>query len=173
MGRRNVTATRPVRVAVCGGGSWEADACALAEDVGSRLAVAGAVLICGGLGGVMSAAAKGAALAGGLTIGVLPGADAAAANEHIALPLPTGMGEGRNVLVVRFADAVIAIGGEWGTLSEIALARKIGVPVVALASPLAATIGIANAPDARAAVRAALAAAVARRTGTPLPPYEP
>ena len=107
----------------------------------------------------MEAAARGAAGEHGITIGVLPGGDAAAANPYIVLPLPTGMGEGRNVLVVRFADAVIAIGGEWGTLSEIALAMKIGVPVVLLAPTLAAGLGLTVARDACEAVDRALALA--------------
>jgi uncharacterized protein (TIGR00725 family) len=150
---------------VCGGGAEDAAACALAEAVGRALAAEGAVLVCGGLGGVMRAAARGACGGGGLTIGVLPGRDAAEANPWIALPLPTGMGEGRNVLVVRFAEAVIAIGGEWGTLSEVALARRIGVPVVLLAPTLAAGLGLDEASSPADAVRRALEAA--RRTGPP------
>jgi len=121
-------------------------------------------LVCGGLSGVMTAVARGAALAGGLTVGVLPGRLATDANPWINLALPTAMGEGRNVLVVRFADAVIAIGGEWGTVSEIALARKLGKQVILLA-PSAATsrLGLKVAADPEAAVAAALAAV--RRSG--------
>lgn len=152
-------AHRPSRIAVCGAGAEDAAACALAEEVGRALAAEGAVLICGGLGGVMRAAARGASVNGGLTIGVLPGRDAGEANPWIGLPLPTAMGEGRNVLVVRFAEAVIAIGGEWGTLSEVALARKIGVPVVLLAPTLAAGLGLDEAGSPAEAVRRALAAA--------------
>lgn len=148
----------PVRIAVCGTGTESAALNALAERVGREIAAAGAALVCGGLAGVMEAAARGAAQAGGLTIGVLPGRDAAGANPWITLPLPTAMGEGRNVLVVRFADAVIAIGGEWGTLSEIALARKIGVPVVLLA-PTYTHLGLDEARSPEDAVRLALAAA--------------
>ena len=88
----------------------------------------------GGLTGVMEAASKGAHEAGGMTIGILPGTDRRDANAYVKVALPTGMGEARNALVVRAADAVIAIGGEWGTLSEIALARKTGKPVVGLGS---------------------------------------
>ncbi|MGH7552294.1 MAG: TIGR00725 family protein [Longimicrobiales bacterium] len=150
---------RPVRIAVCGAGDESIDTSGLAEEVGREIAHAGAVLVCGGLGGVMKAAARGAASAGGLTIGVLPGRHTSEANSWITLPLPTGMGEGRNILVVRFADAVIAIGGEWGTLSEVALARKIGVPVVLLAPTLAADLGLEEATTPAEAVRAALQAA--------------
>ncbi len=129
-------------MAVCGGSEATAAQRALAERVGCRLAEAGAVVVCGGLGGVMEAAARGAARAGGLTVGVLPGSRASDANPWIILPLPTGMGEARNALVVRFADVVIAIGGEWGTLSEIALAQRMGIPVVLLAPTLATGLGI-------------------------------
>ena len=153
-----------LRIAVCGGGTADPSLERIAEEVGTRIASAGAVLVCGGLGGVMAAAARGARAAGGLTVGVLPGADADAANEWITLPLPTGLGEARNALVVRFADAMIAVGGEWGTLSEIALAKRTGVPVVLLAPVLSARLGLETATDPEAAVRTALAhAADARR----------
>lgn len=128
----------------------------LALRVGAGLGKAGAVVLCGGLGGVMHAVARGARMHGALTVGILPGTSAAAANSDIVLPLPTGMGEARNALIVRFAQAVIAIGGEWGTLSEIALARRTGVPVVLLAPTLARDLGIEVAPDAEAAVERAL-----------------
>ncbi|HWH29248.1 MAG TPA: TIGR00725 family protein, partial [Mycobacteriales bacterium] len=95
---------------------------------------AGAVLVCGGLGGVMAAACAGAAAAGGVTVGLLPGDDRGAANPHVTVALPTGLGELRNGLLVRCCDAVIGIGGGWGTLSELALARRTGVPVVLLGS---------------------------------------
>ena len=148
---------RPLRVAVCGAGISDARLDAVAEEVGRRLAQAGAVLICGGLGGVMAAAARGAAAEGGLTIGFLPGGDAVAANPHIRVPLPTGMGEARNVLVARTAGAVIAIGGEWGTLSEVAFAVKVGVPVVLLhPANLTAQLGLETAATPEAAVRRAL-----------------
>jgi uncharacterized protein (TIGR00725 family) len=156
------TTARPPRIAVCGAGTDAPEVNALAERVGREIASAGGVLICGGLGGVMEAAARGAASAGGLTVGVLPGTSARDANRWITLPLPTGMGEGRNVLVVRFADAVIAIGGEWGTLSEVALARKIGIPVVLLAPTLTRGLGLEEADTAEDAVRRALAAAKSR-----------
>ena len=105
-----------------------------AEETGRLLAEAGAAVVTGGLTGVMEAASKGAYEAGGVTIGILPGSDRREANAFVKVAIPTGMGEARNALVVRTADAVIAIGGEWGTLSEIALARKTGKPVVGLGS---------------------------------------
>jgi uncharacterized protein (TIGR00725 family) len=105
-----------------------------AQAVGTALAEAGAVLVCGGLGGVMEAACRGAKQAGGTTLGLLPGTDRTAANPYVDIAVPTGFGEARNALVVRAADAVLAVGGGWGTLSEIALAMRTGVPIVALAS---------------------------------------
>ncbi|HEU4328984.1 MAG TPA: TIGR00725 family protein [Roseiflexaceae bacterium] len=119
-------------VAVCGAGRCGPDLAALAESVGRGLAEAGALLVCGGQGGVMAAACQGARLAGGTTVGLLPGLDRDEANPDVLIPIATGLGEGRNLLIVRAADAVIAIGGEYGTLSEIALARKLGKLVVGL-----------------------------------------
>ena len=119
-------------VAVCGPGSATEEEERWAEEVGRRLAEAGAVLLCGGLGGVMDAAARGASRAGGTVVGILPGEDRLGASEHLTVAVPTGMGEARNAIIARAADAVIAVGGEWGTLSEIALARKMGTPVVGL-----------------------------------------
>jgi len=98
--------------------------------VGRLIAQRGAVVVCGGLGGVMEAAARGAAQQGGLSIGILPGSDRAQANPHLTLALASGLGELRNGLIVRASDAAIAIGGSWGTLSEVALARRAGLPVV-------------------------------------------
>ena len=124
------TAGGTVYVAVCGPGrATEAEA-ALAEEVGRGLAGAGAIVVCGGLGGVMEAAARGAAQAGGTALGILPGTDRDEGNPYLTVAVPTGMGEARNALVVRAADALIAIAGEFGTLSEIALALKLGTPVV-------------------------------------------
>ena len=119
-------------VAVVGGGFCSPQEVAMAETVGRRLAEAGAILICGGMGGVMAAACRGARSAGGLTIGVLPGFHAADANPYVDIPIVTGMGEARNVIIVRTASAVIAVGGEFGTLSEIAFALKLGRPVIGL-----------------------------------------
>lgn len=124
--------------------------------MGRELARAGAVLLCGGLAGVMAAAAGGAEEEGGLTVGILPGRDDREANPSIRIPLATGMGEMRNALLVRAAEAVIAIGGEWGTLSEVALAMKMGVPVVLLMPGLTAGLGIEQAGNAREAVEVAL-----------------
>lgn len=104
----------------------------LAEEVGRRLARAGAALICGGLGGVMEAACRGARAAGGRTIGILPGSERTEANPFVDVAVVTGMGQARNVLIVLSADALIAIGGGFGTLSEIALALRHGKPVVGL-----------------------------------------
>ena len=98
------------------------------------LADAGAVVVTGGLGGVMEAASMGARAAGGTTVGLLPGSDRRDGNRWLSIAIPTGMGEARNALVVRAADGVIAIGGGWGTLSEIAFARKTGKPAVGLQS---------------------------------------
>lgn len=119
-------------VAVAGPGRCDEATAALAEEVGRELARRGAAVVCGGLGGVMEAACRGAKEAGGLTIGLLPGGDRAAANPWVDVALPTGLGEARNTLVVRAADALIAVAGEFGTLSEIAFALKVGVPVVGL-----------------------------------------
>jgi uncharacterized protein (TIGR00725 family) len=102
--------------------------------VGRELGSRGAVLVCGGLGGVMEAACRGAKEAGGTTIGILPGSDRSAANEHVDFAIPTGLGEARNALVVRAADALVAVGGGYGTLSEIAFALKAGKRVVGLGS---------------------------------------
>src|SRR3712207_4617407 len=117
-------------IAVCGASEAAEDVLAAAEEVGAGIAAAGAVLVCGGLGGVMEAACRGARSRGGMTVGVLPGTNRQDANGWVVLALPTGLGEARNALVVRAADAVVAIGGGWGTLSEIALALKAGVPVL-------------------------------------------
>jgi len=119
-------------IAVIGGSTCTTEETALAEETGRLLAERGAVLVCGGLSGVMEAAAKGAQANGGVTVGILPGADPAAANRYIDVPLATGLGEMRNFLIVRTAHALIAIGGGVGTLSEIALAQRIGKPVVGL-----------------------------------------
>jgi len=102
------------------------------EELGRLLAHDGAVVVCGGLGGVMEAACRGAQSAGGLTLGILPGRDRRDANAFVEVAVPTGLGEARNALVVRAADAVVAVGGAYGTLSEIALALKGGMPVVGL-----------------------------------------
>lgn len=119
-------------IAVVGSAVCGPEIAALAEAVGQGLAESGAVLVCGGRGGVMEAACRGAKSAGGTTVGILPGDSVDEANPYVDIPIPTGMGEARNALVVRSAQAVIAIGGEYGTLSEIALALKIDRPVIGL-----------------------------------------
>lgn len=108
------------------------------------------VVVCGGLGGVMEAAAHGASEAGGVVVGLLPGDDRSAANPYVTVAIPTGMGEMRNALLVRAADVVLCIGGSWGTLSELALAVRTGVPVVTLGTwPLTEPVpaGMPEAPD--------------------------
>ena len=119
-------------VAVIGSADCGADVAALAERVGEEIARHGAVLICGGRGGVMEAACRGARSAGGTTVGILPGTDRSQANPYVDVPIVTDLGEARNALVVRSVDAVIAVSGGYGTLSEIALALKMGRPVVGL-----------------------------------------
>jgi len=143
-------------VAVVGGGKCSGAEAAWAAAVGRLVAEGGAVLICGGLGGVMEAAARGAKQAGGLTIGILPGSDPEAANPHIDVAIATGMGEMRNALIVRAAGAVIAIGGGWGTLSEIALARRIETPVVGLHDAFVPTVAIPRVEQPEQAVQWAL-----------------
>ena len=121
-------------IAVCGASEASTYQVRDAETVGQLLAERGAVIVCGGLGGVMAAVARGAARAGGLTIGLLPGDDPAHAAADVTVALATGMGEMRNTLIVRVCAAMIAIGGGYGTLSEIGLALRLGRPVVALHS---------------------------------------
>jgi uncharacterized protein (TIGR00725 family) len=124
---------RAVQIAVVGAGGSEAEAVAeTAEAVGRELAEAGATLVCGGLGGVMEAACRGTKSADGLTVGVLPGTDARAANPYVDVVIPTGLGEARNALVARAGAAMIAIGGGYGTLAEIAFALRADVTVVGL-----------------------------------------
>jgi uncharacterized protein (TIGR00725 family) len=122
--------------------------------VGRELAARGAVVVCGGLGGVMEAACRGAKEGGGVTVGILPGTDRAAANSFVDVAIPSGLGEARNALVVRAADALVAVGGGYGTLSEIALALKAGKRVVGLDSW--DIEGVVAAPDPEAAVAAVL-----------------
>jgi uncharacterized protein (TIGR00725 family) len=125
---------RPVFIGVIGGGEASAQITTLAEEVGREIARRGAVLVCGGLGGVMEAACRGAAGGGGLTVGILPGEDRRAANPYIRIPVATGMGRARNVAVVRSCQAVIAVDGSYGTLSEIGHALQAGVPIIGLST---------------------------------------
>ncbi|HEY82888.1 MAG TPA: TIGR00725 family protein [Dehalococcoidia bacterium] len=119
-------------IAVIGGSECSPQEAELAEEVGRELARQGAVLICGGLGGIMEAACRGAASEGGITIGILPGASRETANPYVQFPIVTSLGEARNVVVVKSAQAVIAIGGGYGTLSEIGHALRNGIPVIGL-----------------------------------------
>ena len=119
-------------ITVIGGGQCSPQEAKLAEKVGRELAKQGAILICGGLGGVMEAACKGAHLEGGITIGILPGEKRQAANPYVQIPIVTGMGYARNLAVVKSAQSVIAVGGSYGTLSEISHALQSGIPVIGL-----------------------------------------
>lgn len=161
-------------VAVIGPAQATPPELAEATEVGRLLGEAGAVVLTGGAGGVMDAAGRAAREAGGLVVGLLPGDERAAADPGtVTVALATGLGELRNALLVRAADAVICVGGSWGTLSEVALARRTGAPVVVLhgwavsdrdGTPVP---GLDEAGDAPEAVRRALAAASARSAGRP------
>jgi uncharacterized protein (TIGR00725 family) len=158
-----------IYIAVIGPSRATPEIAEAAFQVGALIARGGAILVCGGGGGAMEAACRGARSAGGTTLGILPGATRADANPYVDVAVPTGMGEARNALVVRAADAVIAVGGGVGTLSEIGLALKMGRPVVGLgtwevAPPAgeaieAGEIAIERVESPEAAARAALAAA--------------
>jgi uncharacterized protein (TIGR00725 family) len=119
-------------IAVIGGSSVTPETAKLAEEVGSEIARHGAVLVCGGLGGVMEAACRGADAEGGLTVGILPGDDRRAANPYVKIPIVTGLGYARNAAVIKSSQAVIAVDGSYGTLSEIAFALQSGIPVIGL-----------------------------------------
>ena len=119
-------------VGVIGSSKADPDILALAEEVGSEIAKRGAAVVCGGLTGVMEAVCKGARKEGGLTIGIIPSDSRDDANPYVQIPIVTGMGMGRNVMLVKTADVVIAVGGEFGTLSEIAHALKSGKTVIGL-----------------------------------------
>jgi len=156
---------RQVAVIGASGTQEGEEAWALAEEVGRRLAEAGVVLVCGGGGGVMEAASRAAAEAGGTVIGIVPSESPADANRYCTHVVATGIGHARNLAVVSSGEAVIAIGGEWGTLSEIGFARVIGHEVVALRSweldgreRMRGGPGVVAADTAEEAVTAALAA---------------
>ncbi len=119
-------------IAVIGAGECTAEEAQTAEAVGRELARRGAILVCGGLTGVMEAACKGASAGGGMTVGILPGDSRQAANPYVQIPVVTGIGYARNVAVVKSGQAVIAIGGSYGTLTEIAYARQSKIPVIGL-----------------------------------------
>lgn len=156
--------SRAVQISVIGGSQGDPEILGEAEVVGRGIVEAGAVLVCGGRTGVMEAASRGASGAGGTVIGVLPTSDPEDANPYVTHVIATGIGHARNLAVVASGDAVIAIGGEWGTLSEIAYARKLGRPVVAIQSwtlrnRSGADLGIIEAETPEDAVRAALSVA--------------
>ena len=139
-----------------------------AEEVGAEIARRGSVLVCGGGGGVMESAARGARKQGGMVLGILPGEDPREGNSFLTLAAATGLGEARNAIIARTADALIAVGGEYGTLSEIALALKMGKPVVGLKTwkiepPYELDTGIVLCDTAATAVDAAWSAARAAR----------
>ena len=119
-------------IGVIGGNDVSPKITAIAEEVGKEIASSGAVLVCGGMGGVMEAACKGASKAGGLTIGILPGDSRAQANRYVKIPIVTGIGYARNVTVVKSSQAIIAIDGSYGTLTEIGYALQSGIPVIGL-----------------------------------------
>ncbi|MFZ5449427.1 MAG: TIGR00725 family protein [Thermodesulfobacteriota bacterium] len=123
---------QPVYIAVIGGGEISAETALLARQVGREVARRGAVLLCGGLGGVMAAAAQGAREAGGVSLGILPDGDRRRANPYLTYTIATNLGHARNVLIAHSADAVIAVDGSYGTISEAAIALKLGKPVIVL-----------------------------------------
>lgn len=143
--------TRP-HVGVIGAGDCDAALAALAEAVGRRIAEAGAVLVCGGAGGVMEAACRGAKTAGGLTVGILPGKDRAEANEYVDVAVATGINEARNLAIIRTADVLVAVGGSYGTLSEIGFALKAGKRVVGLETWDIKGVEKADSPEAAVSV---------------------
>jgi uncharacterized protein (TIGR00725 family) len=121
-------------IGVAGASQPDASLVALAERLGRQLARAGAIVLCGGGTGVMTAVCRGARAEGGTTVGLLPGTERSSGNPYLTVALPTGLDQGRNLLLVRASDALVAVGGGFGTLSEIALALRTGVPVVGLAT---------------------------------------
>ena len=124
--------SKKIHIAVIGAGDCSQEIYNLAKELGHMIAQREWILICGGLSGVMEGAAKGCYQAGGMTVGILPGEERDSANPFIHLAIPTGLGEGRNLLVVKASDAVLSIAGGYGTLSEIGLALKTGKPVIGL-----------------------------------------
>jgi uncharacterized protein (TIGR00725 family) len=164
--------TPPLRIAVSGAGASDDPGLPAARELAARLGAAlargGAVVVTGGLGGVMSAAARGAQEAGGVTIGILPGDTASDANPWISIPVVTDLGHARNVVLVHTAEALVAVGGSYGTLSEVALALKIGLPVAAIRSweldrPGHPVPALTRFDDAEEAAAWAIAAARRRR----------
>lgn len=153
--------SRRACIGVIGAGECDAATLNQARAVGREIARAGAALVCGGLTGVMEAACQGAREQGGTTIGILPGTEKSAANRHVSLPIATGLGYARNCVIVNTADALIAVGGGYGTLSEIGFALKAGKKVTGLGTW--EIQGIIRADSPKQAVRLALEAAAKRR----------
>ena len=139
---------RPLYVAVVGSGEATGELYELAQEVGHLVASRGGIVVCGGFSGVMEAAARGATEEGGVAIGVLPDEDRGRANPYLSYSVATGTGQARNLAVVCSGDVIVAVGGEYGTLSEIGLALKIGRPVVALESwELGGHVVVAASPE--------------------------
>lgn len=162
-GGRGAAVDRPLRIGVIGSGDAEGEVLVAARAVGRALARAEALLVCGGLGGVMGAAAEGAAEEGAPVLGFLPGDDPGEAAAGVSIPVPTGLGEARNALVVRASEAVIAVSGEWGTMSEAAFCMKLGVPLVGVLDSLPDEFPIDRFRDPAAAVARAFELAQGRR----------
>jgi uncharacterized protein (TIGR00725 family) len=150
--------TRKLQIAVVGDANPSPEVIQMAEEVGQLLANNEAVVVCGGLGGVMAAVARGAASQGGITVGVLPTYDAMSGNSSLSIVIPSGAGHARNVIVVASGDAVIALPGSYGTLSEVALALKLGKTVIGV-NAWADIKGVQTAKTPNEAVTLALAAA--------------
>ena len=151
-------------IAVVGGSQCDSGLASLAEEVGAGIALRGGIVVCGGGGGVMEAASRGARAAGGMVLGILPGDDPRRGNPYLTLAVATRLGEARNAVIARTADALIAVGGEYGTLSEVALALKMGKPVIGLKTwkfepPQRLETGIIHCETASGAVEAAWKAA--------------
>lgn len=164
MSARNAV-DRPYRIGVIGSGRAEGEVLAAARGVGRALAKARALVVCGGLGGVMEAAAEGAASEGGAVLGLLPGDDPSAAAPGVTVPIATGFGPGRNVLVVRASEAVLAVGGAWGTRSEASLCLKLGVPLIGVMDTLGEVFSVERFRDPDAGVARALELAQKARRG--------
>lgn len=150
-----MTSRRRTIIGVIGAAQPSSQGLALAESVGREIAARGAALVCGGLGGVMEAAARGAFEAGAEVVGILPGPESASANPYVTIAVATNMGHARNVIIAHTADALIAVEGEYGTLSETAIGLKLGKPVIVLPGARAIA-GTQFADSAEAAVSLAL-----------------
>ena len=153
-----------MQISIVGEAGATPETAALAEEVGAELGRRGITLVCGGGRGTMEAACRGAKSEGGTTVGILPSSDPSAGNQWVDIRIPTGLGQGRNVIIARSGNAVIAIGGRYGTLSEIAHALKAGIPVVGLNTWTISKQGAVDpsiivASDARDAVEKAVEAA--------------